>query len=84
VATAACSSVLASPASSAATIAPTVGRITVEIASHAESMYGILSATNSKANSTPAAISTPLLVSAVGTSSAPANRPSRPSISTQA
>ena len=65
-------------------IAPTVGRMTVEMASQAESTYGILSATNSTRNSTPAAISTPLEVSAVGTSSTSAKRPSSPRTSTQA
>ena len=43
----ACWSVLTSPASIRAMIAPTVGRIAVETASHDESMRGILSATNS-------------------------------------
>ena len=45
----ACSSVEASPATSRPITAPAVGRIAVEIASHTESTYGILSATNSSA-----------------------------------
>ena len=46
------------PASSAPITAPAVGRIRVEIASHVESTYGILSATNSMAYMNPAIAST--------------------------
>ncbi len=71
-------------ASSAATVAPAIGRITVWTASQAVSMYGILSATASSRNSTVAAISTSERSSTGGTASAPPKRPNRPSSSTTA
>jgi len=65
----------ASPAISNPMTAPTVGRIAVEIVSHTESTYGILSVTNSIAYITAAATSTSVRISASGTSSAPSTRP---------
>jgi hypothetical protein len=72
-----------SPAMSAATIAPIVGRIAVWTASHVESTYGILSATASMHHRTSAATRTSVRSSAGGTSSAP-SRPRTPSTTTTA
>ncbi len=72
------------PASSAPTQAPATGRITVCAVSHTESTYGILSATASQTNSTPAAISTSGRCRAEGTSSLSPVAPNTPSSSTTA
>ena len=66
------------PASSAATTEPATGRITVWAASQAESTYGILSATASNRNSTPAVTSKSVRCSDSGTSSVRPVAPNRP------
>ena len=74
----------ASPLASRPMAAPTVGRITVWMASQVESSQGTLSATNSSTNITAAAISTSVRWSPSGTPSSPAYLPSSPSSRTVA